>query len=229
MKRRFVLVAVALLTVVFFLSGCAKKTVLQEEKAVAPAPAKVEKAPSAVTPEEKAAKAARKKAVKEEAPAPVVKEEAPAPAPKEEVVKKTKKAKEAEAPAKVEKAKKAAPEAVTAKDLYEFADVHFDFDKFNLTDEARATLDKHAAWLNKNRNVNITIEGHCDERGTAEYNLALGQRRADAAAKYLTDMGVEQSMIKTISYGEERPQDSGHNEDAWAKNRRAHVIVAGGK
>ncbi len=117
--------------------------------------------------------------------------------------------------------------AVPSKELYEFSDIHFDFDKFNLKDDARDVLKKHAEWLNKNKDVMIVIEGHCDERGTAEYNLALGERRANSAAKYLTDMGIDEKRIKTISYGFERPLDPGHNEEAWAKNRRAKFVVSG--
>ncbi len=74
-------------------------------------------------------------------------------------------------------------------------------------------------------NSKVVIEGHCDERGTAEYNMALGQRRAQETKKYLVNLGIKESRIKTISYGEERPLDPGHNEDAWAKNRRAHFVV----
>ena len=106
-------------------------------------------------------------------------------------------------------------------------DIHFDFDEYELRPDARAILKRHAAWLTENRDVILTIlvEGHCDERGTAEYNMALGQRRASAAAKYLIDLGVDAKQITTISYGFERPIDPRHNEEAWAKNRRAHFVV----
>ncbi len=114
----------------------------------------------------------------------------------------------------------------TAKGTYDLTDIHFDYDKFSLTDTGRAFLNKHAAWLSKNKDVMIVIEGNCDERGTSEYNLALGERRADAAAKYLTGMGIDSKRIKTISYGFERPLDPRHNEEAWAKNRRAHFFVS---
>jgi len=125
-------------------------------------------------------------------------------------------------------AKKAATNDLKAlaKDLHELVDINFDFDKSNLSDNARTILDKHAAWLNKNKMVNITIEGDCDERGTAEYNLALGQRRAEAAAKYLINMGIDTKRIKVISYGHENPLDPGHNEAAWAKNRRGDFLIA---
>ncbi|MFH1351070.1 MAG: peptidoglycan-associated lipoprotein Pal [Pseudomonadota bacterium] len=98
--------------------------------------------------------------------------------------------------------------------------VYFDFDKSDLKAEAQAILKKKADWLNKNKDFFVRIEGHCDERGTNEYNLALGERRAYSAKKFLVDMGISDNKIRTISYGEERPADPGHNEEAWAKNRR---------
>lgn len=98
--------------------------------------------------------------------------------------------------------------------------IYFDFDKSDLKPEAQAILKKKAAWLKANPKFFVRIEGHCDERGTNEYNLALGERRAYAAKKFLIDLGVSENRIRTISYGEERPADPGHNEEAWAKNRR---------
>jgi peptidoglycan-associated lipoprotein len=106
-----------------------------------------------------------------------------------------------------------------------FEDIRFAYDKAVIEPAARETLKKLAAWLLKNKNYALVIEGHCDERGTVEYNLALGQRRADAAMKYLVDLGVAKADIATISYGKERPLDSGQNEEAWAKNRRANFTV----
>jgi len=126
-------------------------------------------------------------------------------------------------------AEERAAAAKAARELYEFRDVNFDFDKFNLREEAREILKKHAEWLGKNKDVMIVVEGHCDERGTTEYNLALGERRASAAARFLVDMGIDARRIQTISYGEELPLDPGHNEEAWAKNRRAHFVVSGKK
>ena len=98
--------------------------------------------------------------------------------------------------------------------------IFFDFDKSELMPEAKATLRKMADWLNSNSSFLLTIDGNCDERGTNEYNLALGERRAHAANKFLVDLGVSEDRISTISYGEEKPVDPGHNEEAWAKNRR---------
>jgi len=102
-----------------------------------------------------------------------------------------------------------------------FADVNFDFDKYNIKPEFRDRLNSQGAWLKENAADKLLVEGHCDERGTAEYNLALGERRANAVMKYLIDLGIDKARIKTISYGKERPLDPGHNEEAWAKNRRA--------
>jgi peptidoglycan-associated lipoprotein len=103
---------------------------------------------------------------------------------------------------------------------FESEHIYFDFDKSELKPAARDTLTKKAAFLNANPEYKVSIEGHCDERGTNEYNLALGERRADAASKFLNALGVSQNRISTISYGEERPVDTGHNEAAWGKNRR---------
>ncbi len=108
---------------------------------------------------------------------------------------------------------------------FELANIHFDFDKSTLRPEDRKILKGHAEWLMKNKDVNIIVEGHCDERGTTEYNLALGERRATETKKYLVELGVAADRIKTISYGEERPLDPGHNEAAWAKNRRAQFVL----
>ena len=104
-------------------------------------------------------------------------------------------------------------------------DIHFDFDKYNIRQDDRQILSRNAAYLSKNINVKIVIEGNCDERGTAEYNMALGERRADEAKQYLVNLGIDGKRITTISYGSEKPLDPGHDEDAWAKNRRDHFAV----
>jgi len=106
--------------------------------------------------------------------------------------------------------------------------VYFDFDKYDLRADAIVTLDQNAAALKERSGIHLIIEGHCDECGSEKYNLALGDRRAQAARKYLVARGVEVDRIDTISYGEERPFDPGHNEEAWAKNRRAHFVVRDG-
>lgn len=101
-----------------------------------------------------------------------------------------------------------------------FRTIYFDFDRSDLRADAREGLQANASYLKSNSGVSITIEGNCDERGSNEYNLALGKRRAEAAYKYLVDLGVESSRMTTVSYGEEKPAVEGHNELAWAKNRR---------
>lgn len=113
----------------------------------------------------------------------------------------------------------------TAKELFENEDVYFDFDSSALLPMAQAVLEKKAEWLRNNPGGSVVIEGHCDERGTSEYNLALGDRRAKSVEAFLVDLGVSASRLITLSYGEERPTDSGRNEEAWAKNRRVHFII----
>ena len=103
--------------------------------------------------------------------------------------------------------------------------VLFDFDSYSLDGEDRATLDAQAAYLAQYPNVRVTIEGHADERGTREYNLALGDRRANAARDYLQSRGVAPGRMQTISWGKERPQNPASNEEAWAQNRRAVTVV----
>ena len=108
---------------------------------------------------------------------------------------------------------------------FESEDVHFEFDQAILSETDKQILNKKAKWLKDNPAAKASIEGHCDERGSAEYNLALGQRRADATMAYMTSLGIEASRLSTISYGKEKPLDPGHDEAAWAKNRRAHFVL----
>jgi peptidoglycan-associated lipoprotein len=110
----------------------------------------------------------------------------------------------------------------------EVEDVHFDFDKYTIRPEDGRILARNARWLSANPNDLLLIEGHCDERGTSEYNLALGERRAKATMTYLIDQGVAARRITTISYGKERPQCTEHGEACWARNRRAHFLVKRG-
>jgi len=104
-------------------------------------------------------------------------------------------------------------------------DIRFDYDKYDIRRVDEGILRENAAFLKKNPKMKIQIEGHCDERGTVEYNLALGERRANSTKRYLVSLGITSDRISTISFGKERPLDSGHNEEAWAKNRRAHIVV----
>lgn len=113
------------------------------------------------------------------------------------------------------------------EELYKIVleDVHFEFDKSTLTNTARSILDMNGKRLKENPGIKVIIEGHCDERGSNEYNLALGERRAVSVKNYLSSLGIENKRMKTVSYGEERPLDPGHNERAWALNRRAHFVI----
>lgn len=103
--------------------------------------------------------------------------------------------------------------------------VYFDFDKSVLSDQAQELLKEKAMWMRANPDASVVIEGHCDERGTNAYNLALGERRAESAKTFLVNLGISGARMTTISYGEERPVDMGHNEEAWAKNRRATFVI----
>ena len=111
------------------------------------------------------------------------------------------------------------------KDAFVNELIHFEFDKSRLLPEAKAILKTKAKWLLANPTANVIIEGHCDERGTSEYNMALGDRRAHSAKNYLVDLGVPARRLTTISYGEERPIALGHNEAAWAQNRRDQFVI----
>lgn len=106
------------------------------------------------------------------------------------------------------------------------ADVRFEYDSATLTDATRATLDAHAVWLQSHRGTRVTVEGHCDARGTVEYNLALGEQRARAARDYLVSLGVSAERLRSVSFGKEQPVDPAPTEAAYAKNRRAHFAVA---
>ena len=143
------------------------------------------------------------KKVQAQAPAP-----APAPAPKPATP----------APAPAPAAQIEVPAFMTER-------VYFDFDKSVLKPEAQTLLKKKADWLKANANTKLLVEGNCDERGTAEYNLALGERRAESAKKFLVDLGIDAKRISTISYGEERPLDPRHTQDAWSKNRNAGFVI----
>jgi peptidoglycan-associated lipoprotein len=199
MKRSLALVGIIGLVVafsVFSVMGCAKKAVVQEETV------SMQEAAPAVVDDSAADKAKEVAAMKEKA----AQEEA------------------ARLLAEKEKAMKEAA-ASAAKEEKTLLDINFDFDQYTLKPEARDILKGNAAWLTKKTGSRLTIEGNCDERGTTEYNLALGQRRAEEAKKFLVELGIDEKIIKTISYGKEKPLDPGQNEEAWAKNRRDHFVV----
>ncbi len=210
MKKNLVwvgLVALALCLPVTFLTGCTKKASLKEEAVVTREQKPVVQAPAqAVTDEQ----AARERALREQA----LREQAL----RDQAAKAVKEA--------AEKAERdaAAKAAAILKEL-QISDVNFDFDKYNLKPEAQAILKAGAPAYLKYREYKLVVEGHADERGTLEYNLALGDKRASEAAKYLVDLGIVKERIKTISYGKEMPLDKGHDETAWAKNRRVHFVI----
>ncbi len=114
---------------------------------------------------------------------------------------------------------------VAAARVFINEDIYFDFDSSELGDTAKELLFQKAKWLRSNPKASVIIEGHCDERGTNAYNIALGDSRAESAKSYLAALGVEADRLSKISYGEERPVDSGSGEEAWAKNRRAHFVI----
>jgi peptidoglycan-associated lipoprotein len=105
------------------------------------------------------------------------------------------------------------------------SDINFDFDSSSIRPDARDILKTNADYFTKNRVSSVVIEGHCDERGTSEYNMALGEKRAQETKKYLVNLGIKESMMKTVSFGKENPLDPASTEEAWAKNRRAHFVV----
>jgi peptidoglycan-associated lipoprotein len=164
----------------------------------------------------------------------IVKEEMPITPEKERAVKDESAIKEERA-LKEEKEARTFEESLTRKkypgiagEVMESAllkDIHFEFDKFDLTEESRKILAENANVLVARSTLKIQIEGHCDERGSNEYNLALGEKRAVSAKLYMIKLGVQGDRLSTISYGEEMPMDQSHNEAAWAKNRRCHFVI----
>ena len=192
----WLVVLIAVVAIAFIATGCAKKQVVKEEAAAKPAvEAKKEEAPA---PAAAPAPAPPKEEAKPEAPAP-----AAAPAPKVEA-----------APV----AEKAAP-----PDLRELR-IQFAFDDYNLSTRSKENLEKVAGWLSKDSAARIQIEGHTCDIGTPEYNLALGERRANSAKKYLEGLGVNAARISTISYGEERPMVPNSDEGNRSKNRRDEFL-----
>ena len=131
------------------------------------------------------------------------------------------------APAPPEKVASAAEAgvAVTEEKPSRFDDVRFDYDKSEVREDGRKTSQAVADYMKKNPKAALLIEGHCDERGTAEYNMALGERRATAVMNYIVSLGVPKAALSTVSFGKEKPLDPGHNDGAWAKNRRAHFVL----
>jgi peptidoglycan-associated lipoprotein len=197
--RKFLVAPLLLLAL--FLAGCPKRPATSVASAPAPA-ATPAPGPSAMTPATPAPAPA--------APAPAA-PAAPAPAAP---------ARPAPAPAPVRP-----PAPAEFRDNANLQDIHFDFDKSDIRPGDAKILDGNAGWLKGNANQLVLIEGHCDERGTNEYNLALGERRAKSTMNYLVAQGVQANRITIISYGEERPLCTDKNETCWARNRRAHFLT----
>ena len=218
-KKSFVVLVVIILSIGIVGSGCSKKSVVKEGSSV-------------LAGELSAAEQQRSRAEAERAVARLEAER------REREAKEAARLKEEEArkeQAKKEQAQKEFERSLVAKrtpgiegEVLEtklLKDIYFDLDKYNIDPQDVSTLKESAALLTKQPTVKIQVEGHCDERGTVEYNLALGERRANSAKNYLVSIGIPKDRISTISYGKENPADSAHNEEAWGKNRRAHFII----
>lgn len=202
MKRNLIIATLVVFACssIFLLSSCAKKQVITEEREIKAAPKEVAKVEKEKPPVEKEAEIERAKRVRLER----LKE--------------------------LESVKKRETEAIEAWQerraiKFEAESIYFDFDKSFIRAEYRTDLKKKAGYLKDNPNINIRIEGNCDERGTNEYNLALGERRANSAEEFLLSLGISADRIDTISYGEERPLASGHDENSWAQNRRDDFVI----
>jgi peptidoglycan-associated lipoprotein len=195
MKKGLIFFTIALFFVAIGFSGCAKKAVKKEMGAEIP------------TAEEALGEPVEELEILEEAVEEPVEEVALIPG--EELMAEPGVEAEAEAAVKPLKLK----------------DVFFDYDRHVIRDDARETLYENARFLNKNKNIRITIQGHCDERGTIEYNIALGERRAMAVKRFLADLGVKPERIAILSFGKEKPFCLEHNEQCWQENRRAHIVL----
>ncbi len=205
MVRKGIGILILILCLGLILTGCPKKTMVTEEPSL-------KRAEELAAEKERAAKLEAERVGKE------TREKELAKIREEEA----RKAQEFEKSLVVKK------EPGIAGEIYEsklFKDIHFDYDKYDIRPGDAEILKENAALLKRFTNVKIQVEGHCDERGTNEYNLALGERRSNSTKKYLISLGVSPDRVSTISYGEERPLDFTSHEEAWAKNRRAHSII----
>jgi peptidoglycan-associated lipoprotein len=200
------LIIVLVLGLALIVTGCPKKTVMKEEPSVTAADQAAAERERAARLEEERQRALREQELKA----------------KEEEARRAQEQKEFEKSLVAKKYPGIEGEVLESKML---KDIHFDFDRYDIRPGDAEVLKENGSLLEKFPNVKIQIEGHCDERGTEEYNLALGERRANSARNYFVTLGISPDRISTISYGEERPLDPGHNEDAWSKNRRAHFVV----
>jgi peptidoglycan-associated lipoprotein len=186
--------------------GCAKKTIRSDSPVYTPS--RVEPGPAEARPE--AAAPEKEKKLAEES----LREESL----REKALRE--KALQEEAARREAAAREAASKSVSLEPVF------FDFDQWSIREDQKEVMAKNSQWLKSNPNVKVRLEGHCDERGTAEYNLALGQKRAEGVKSFLEGLGISSQRMATVSYGEERPLDPGHNEAAWMKNRRVDIVPA---
>jgi len=192
--------------------GCAKKTIRSDSPVYTPSrvePGPAETRPEAAAPDKTAALEKEKKLAEESLREESLREKAL-----------REKALQEEAARREAAAREAASKTVSLEPVF------FDFDQWSIREDQKEVMAKNSQWLKSNPNVKVRLEGHCDERGTAEYNLALGQKRAEGVKSFLEGLGISNQRMATISYGEERPLDPGHNEEAWAKNRRVDIVPA---
>jgi len=202
MKRNLIIATMVVFAVssIFLLCSCAKKQVVAEEEEITAPPV----GPEVVIVEE---------------------EELPAVEVAKEVEEEGEVVETYEIELAEEREVEAVEEGLAAK--FEGKPIYFDFDKSFIKPEYRPVLEEKAALLKDNPNIHIRIEGNCDERGTNEYNIALGERRANSAKSFLVSLGISPDRVETISYGEERPFSLGHDEDSWSKNRRDDFLIIG--
>lgn len=218
-RKSYIITIMFILCLGLILMGCPKKMVVKEEPSIAQQETARQEAERAAREREAREREAREREARErEAREREIRERDLA------------KAKEREEQAKKEFEKGLVPkkEPAIAGEVFEskmLKMIHFDFDRYDICPIDAEILKGNAVVLNKFPTVRIQIEGHCDERGTQEYNLALGERRANSTKRYLVSLGIAADRISTISYGEEKPLDPAHNEEAWAKNRRAHFVI----
>ena len=205
MKRNAIIVILIIFACssMFLMSSCAKKKLVTEERVITAPPAEVATVEKETTVARRAQQEEARRA--------------------EEV--RIEKLEELEAAKRREAEEKAKAQQQAVAERFEAQPIYFDFDRSSIRNEARAVLEKTAAFLKDNASIHMRIEGNCDERGTSEYNLALGERRANSAKLFLVSLGISPDRIRTISYGEERPLARGNSEDAWAKNRRDDFVL----
>ena len=219
MFKKNLVVLVIILSVGIVGSGCSKKAVVKEGSSVlAGEPSAAEQQRSRAEAERAAARLEAERREREAKEAARLKEEEA----RKEQAKKEQAQKEFERSLVAKRTPGIEGQVLETKLL---KDIYFDLDKYNIDPEDVSILKESAALLTKQPTLKFQVEGHCDERGTVEYNLALGERRANSAKNYLVSIGIPQDRISTISYGKENPVDSAHNEEAWGKNRRAHFII----